>query len=137
MTSTRPYLLRAMYEWILDNGMTPHVLVNSQYDQVIVPRQYEQDGKIVLNISPTATEQLVITNTDLTFHARFEGSAMRVVLPVHSILAIYTRENGRGMMFEEDGDGGDGTTPPESSSPDGGLGDNNGNERKPHLKIVK
>lgn len=131
MTSTRPYLLRAMYDWILDNGMTPHVLVNSEDEQVIVPRQYEHDGKIVLNISPTATENLQISNEALTFNARFDGNAMNLYLPVQSILAIYTRENGRGMMFEDDDD----TVPPdpgsdEESSPQGVP-------RKPHLTIVK
>jgi stringent starvation protein B len=125
MTSTRPYLLRAIYEWIIDNGMTPHLLVDSQSDDAQVPRQYVQDGKIVLNISPTATQDLQISNEAVTFHARFDGKAESVFIPIAYILAIYTRENGQGMMFNED----DSLPPsPDPESP---------NDKRSHLKVVK
>ena len=111
MTSTRPYLIRAMYDWIVDNGMTPHLLVDSQQDDVDVPRQYEQDGKIVLNISPTATQNLDVNNDAITFEARFDGNPTTVFIPINYVLAIYTRENGQGMMFGDDNE----ITPPAGS----------------------
>lgn len=125
MTSTRPYLVRAMIEWILDNGMTPHLLVDTKDDNVLVPRQYEQEGKIVLNISPTATQDLDIDNEAVTFNARFDGEPTSVYIPIAYVLAIYTRENGQGMMFGED----DEITPP--PDPD------NPSTKRSHLKVVK
>ena len=125
MTSTRPYLVRAMIEWILDNGMTPHLLVDTKDDNVLVPRQYEQEGKIVLNISPTATQDLDIDNEAVTFNARFDGEPTSVYIPIAYVLAIYTRENGQGMMFGEN----DEITPP--PDPD------NPSTKRSHLKVVK
>ena len=125
MTSTRPYLIRAMLEWILDNGMTPHLLVDSKDAAVRAPRQYQQDGKLVLNISPTATQDLHINSQAVSFDARFDGQAMSVYIPVNFVLAIYTRENGQGMMF---GDDGEITPPPDLNDP---------SSKRSHLKIVK
>ena len=125
MTSTRPYLIRAIYDWIVDNGMTPHLLVDSQQDEVDVPRQYEQEGKIVLNISPTATQNLDVNNEAVTFEARFDGNPTTVYIPISYVLAIYTRENGQGMMF---GDDNEITPPPDPSSP---------STKRSHLKVVK
>jgi len=125
MTSTRPYLIRAILEWILDNGMTPHLLVDAQDESVQVPRQYEQDGKIVLNISPTATQDLQIDNDAVTFNARFGGDPMSVYIPIGFVLAIYTRENGQGMMFGEDNEI---TPPPDPDNP---------STKRAHLKVVK
>ena len=125
MTSTRPYLIRAMYDWIVDNGMTPHLLVDSQQDEVDVPRQYEQEGKIVLNISPTATQKLEVNEEAVTFEARFDGKATTVYIPISYVLAIYTRENGQGMMF---GDDNEITPPPDPGSP---------TNKRAHLKVVK
>jgi stringent starvation protein B len=102
MTSSRPYLIRAMYQWIVDNGTTPHLLVDMGSEAVQVPRQYGENGKIVLNIGPTAVQGLTLGNAMITFSARFGGKPMNVVVPVDSIIAIYTRENGQGMMFGED-----------------------------------
>ena len=82
MTSSRPYLLRAMYEWIVDNGMTPYILVDTRNDQVIIPRQFEEDGKIVLNLGPTAVQSLDLGNEAVSFDARFDGSPMVHVDPV-------------------------------------------------------
>jgi stringent starvation protein B len=125
MTSTRPYLIRAMIEWILDNGMTPHLLVDTQDDNVKVPRQYEQEGKIVLNVSPTATQNLETGDDAVTFNARFDGEPMSVYIPVGFVLAIYTRENGQGMMFGEDNEV---TPPPDPDNP---------STKRAHLKVVK
>ena len=102
MTPSRPYLIRAMYDWIVDNSMTPHILADSSSDQVKIPRQYEEDGKIVLNIGPAAVQALNLGKDAVSFDARFDGKPMTVVIPIESVLAIYTRENGQGMMFAEE-----------------------------------
>lgn len=95
----RPYLLRAMYEWIVDNGMTPHILVDARSNQVSVPRQYVKDGNIVLNISPTATNNLMMRNDEVTFSARFGGKAFSIWLPMWSVMAIYARETQEWVSF--------------------------------------
>ena len=124
MTSSRPYLIRAIHEWILDNNMTPHLLVDMEGEGVDVPAQQGQNGKIVLNISPNAVEGLVLGNDAIGFSARFGGIATEVYVPVESVLAIYARENGRGMVFNEEGD-------------DSGPGDGPKPGKRPALKIVK
>ena len=125
MTSTRPYLIRAMYDWIVDNGMTPHLLVDTDDELIEVPMQYEQDGKIVLNVSPTATRDFLVDNDAVSFHARFDGKSTSVMIPMHCVLAIYTRENGQGMMFNENEE----LDPSPDSPPQ--------SPKKPHLKVVK
>ncbi len=102
MTSNRPYLIRAIHEWLLDNQCTPYLLVDAQAPGVEVPGQYVKDGKIVLNISPGAVEALRITNDEVTFLARFSGVSQLVSIPITAVLAVYARENGRGMMFNEE-----------------------------------
>ena len=102
MTPSRPYLVRAMYEWIVDNGMTPHILADTKNNQLQIPRQFEEDGKIALNIGPTAVQSLDLGKDAVSFNARFDGKSMTVVVPIGSVLAIYTRENGQGMMFTEE-----------------------------------
>ena len=102
MTSNRPYMVRALYEWILDNRMTPYLLVDAAHPDALVPADFIQDGKIVLNISPTAVRALVLGNERITFDARFGGIPMDVVVPADAVLGIYARENGRGMLFPED-----------------------------------
>ncbi len=104
MTSSRPYLIRALYEWIVDNGFTPYMLVDTSLEVVEVPRAFVENGRIILNISPEATHSLVLGNEAVTFNARFSGTAMDVHVPVVSVLAIYARENGQGMMFGEQDD---------------------------------
>ena len=104
MKSRRPYLLRAMHEWISDSQCTPHIVVDAGVAGVEVPRQYVQDGKIVLNISWTATGQLQIGNEELSFNGRFGGASMHVRVPVPAILAIYARETGQGMIFADEPD---------------------------------
>jgi len=102
MTPNRPYLLRALYEWILDNNMTPHLLVDTSRPETVVPAQFVQDGKIVLNISPGAVRGILLDNELISFNARFSGVAMDVAVPVEAVLGIYARENGRGMLFPEE-----------------------------------
>jgi stringent starvation protein B len=102
MTSNRPYLVRALYEWILDNDMTPHLLVDANRPDTVVPSKFVQDGKIVLNISPSAVRGLVLGNERISFNARFAGVAMDASVPAEAVLGIYARENGRGMLFPEE-----------------------------------
>ena len=97
-TSTRPYLIRALYEWCTDNGLTPYVAV-SVNDSVQVPREYVKDGEIVLNISFDATSSLVLGNDYIEFKGRFAGTAREILVPVNQVIAIYAKENGQGMAF--------------------------------------
>ena len=99
MTSNRPYLVPAYYDWILDNGLTPHLVVDATYSGVVVPVEHIKDGQIVLNISPTACGNLVIGNVDIEFDARFSGVPRHLIVPANAVLAIYARENGAGTMF--------------------------------------
>ncbi|MCU0832960.1 MAG: ClpXP protease specificity-enhancing factor [Chromatiaceae bacterium] len=102
MTSNRPYLVRALYEWILDNGLTPHLLVDASRPGSVLPVEFVQDGKIVLNIGPSAVRALVLGNERISFNARFGGVAMDVTLPAEAVMGIYARENGRGMLFPDE-----------------------------------
>jgi len=99
MTSNRPYLVRAYYDWIVDNNCTPHLVVDANYPEVVVPQEHIQDGQIVLNISPTACGNLVIGEIDIEFDARFSGVPRHLIVPAGAVLAIYARENGAGTMF--------------------------------------
>lgn len=125
MTSSKPYLLRALYEWILDNDFTPHVIVDINAADVDVPDQAVQDGRLVLNISPLATRDLQMENEAVSFQARFAGSSRDIWIPMNAVLAIYARENGQGMMFAESGD--EDPDPPEKKErPEG-----------PKLRVIK
>ena len=131
MTSSRPYIMRALYEWILDNDCTPYVLVNALGKGVEVPQQYVKDGQIVLNISPSAVVDLVINNESLFFNGRFGGISTDVFVPMPCIIGIYARENGQGMVFEHD----EGPTPePPAPSPPPAP---SRIDKKPALKVVK
>ncbi|GAA0294075.1 hypothetical protein GCM10009128_10840 [Psychrosphaera haliotis] len=99
MTPNRPYLLRAFYDWILDNEHTPYLVVEADLPHVQVPPQSVKDGQVVLNISPSAVQSLLITNEQLTFSARFGGVPFEVYVPMYAVSAIYARENGAGTMF--------------------------------------
>jgi stringent starvation protein B len=114
MISKRPYMLRAWYDWIVDSGMTPHLVVNAEHAQVVVPQQYVQEGKIVLNASPSAVQGLFMDTEQISFSARFGGSPFQVFLPVASVDGVYARENGEGVIlagidgndvFEQDAEG--------------------------------
>lgn len=124
MTSSRPYLIRALYEWILDNALTPHILVNVEIKGVEVPPQHVREGRIVLNLNPQAVQGLQMGNEFIEFSARFGGVARTVRVPPAAVMAIYARENGQGMAF---GDEQGGDEPPPTPQPD----------RKPNLKVVK
>lgn len=119
MISSRPYLIRAIFDWIVDSGLTPYMLVNAQAADVTVPTQYIQDGKIILNIGPQAVRGLELTNEWVMFSARFSGVSMEVSLPPQAVLAIYAKENGRGMVFsdEDDNHEGPGDEPPSGDEP--------------------
>jgi len=99
MTSSKPYLIRAMYEWIVDNNLTPYILVNAEHPQAEVPQAHVMNGRIVLNVSPDACRGLHIDNDKLVFSARFGGNPMQIFVTPAAILAIYAKENGRGMEF--------------------------------------
>ena len=128
MTPSRPYIMRALYEWIVDNDCTPYVLVDAAVSDVMVPQQFVKDGQIVLNISPGAVMDLNIGNDAMAFNGRFGGVATDIYVPISAVVGIYARENGQGMVFEPE----ESTPPPEEPPPDpikpkGG----------PALKIVK
>ena len=99
-TSTRPYLIRALYEWCTDNGLTPYVAVRVD-DSVQVPREFVKDGEIVLNISFDATSSLQLGNDFIEFKARFGGKPREILVPIGRVIAIYARENGQGMAFPQ------------------------------------
>lgn len=102
MTPSRPYFVRAIYEWLNDNALTAYVLVDATRPGVQVPAAFVKDGRIVLNIAPGAVRDLFLHNDDITFSARFGGVPMQVYVPMVAVLAIYSRENGQGMFFDEE-----------------------------------
>ncbi len=126
LTSTKPYLIRALYEWIVDNDLTPHLLVDAEADGVQVPVEFIVDGQIVLNISGTAVRSLDLGNEWIFFNARFNGVAQDVHIPVIAVKAIYAQENGKGMVFAE-----------EELPPPPPRDDQKGGPRKPSLRVVK
>ncbi len=138
MIPARPYLLRAMHEWLLDNSLTPYILVNAEDEQSEVPTNYVENGKIVLNISPVAVQDLSIDNEWVSFNARFSGRAMSVIFPIRAVMAIFAREaNDKGMVFQPEEF--DQTPPPsEPTPPSPPTADKDRPERKrPALKVVK
>ncbi len=144
MTSSRPYLLRALWEWITDNGFTPHVLVDAMVEGTAVPDAFVEQGKITLNIGPAAVDALNIGDDALAFSARFAGKPMDVYVPMSAVLAVYARENGQGMMFgSEPGPGPEDDGPSDGPGPDEGPSGGDAGEDKPAkkkgpaLKVVK
>lgn len=99
MTSTRPYLMRAIYDWILENQCTPYLLVDATHEGVRVPPQVVKEGQVVLNLAPRAIDRLDLGIDEVRFNARFSGLSQTVMVPVGAVLAIYAQENGQGMMF--------------------------------------
>ncbi|MDM8560419.1 ClpXP protease specificity-enhancing factor [Candidatus Parabeggiatoa sp. HSG14] len=130
MIPMRPYLVRALYDWIVDNGLTPYLLANAEHEQIEVPRQYVENGKIILNISPQAVQGLTLDDDWVSFSTRFSGRAFSVFVPTSAVLAIYARENGKGMFFQEEPEDGSEPelSPPPQKPPRRG---------KPTLKLVK
>lgn len=138
LSSTRPYLLRAMHEWMSDNNQTPLVVVDSEIDGVVVPREHVKDGRIILNIAWTATRNLQLENNEITFQARFGGVPHSVILPVSAVQGIYARESGQGMVFQDEVNL-EGVLPPEEkdSGDNGSPDDPKPRPGGPNLRIVK
>lgn len=145
MTSHRPYLLRALWEWIADNGMTPHLLVDARQPGVRVPAHTVKDGKVVLNIADRAVAKLEMGNDMVSFSARFAGVSQSVQVPVTAILAIYARETGQGMALPEEMGASQTASAPEGGDPEATEPSDNGPDddtpqppkRGAHLRIVK
>lgn len=136
MTSNRPYLIRAIYDWIIDNGMTPHLMVDAEHPSAIVPMEFADDGRIVLNVAPQAVHGLHMGNEQIRFSARFGGQPFAIELAPQAVLGLFARENGQGMLFPEEepmdaaGDDDDG------QATDGGDKDG-GKPPRPTLRVVK
>lgn len=128
MTSNRPYLMRALYEWINDNGLTPYLLVDAAADGVRVPPGAAKDGRVVLNVATRAVTQFEIANDHVRFLARFGGVSQSVHVPASAVLAIYAQENGQGMMFQSDD--APGAPPPSAPAPEEPP-------KRPHLRVIK
>ncbi|MGC9457213.1 MAG: ClpXP protease specificity-enhancing factor [Halothiobacillaceae bacterium] len=128
MTSSRPYLLRAIYQWIVDNDHVPHLIVNALHPEVAVPQDYAQDGQITLNISPSATRHLELENPHVSFEARFGGVPMQVYVPMAAVMGIVDRESGQGLMFPEEADDADYGDP---------MGDREPARGRPALRAVE
>jgi stringent starvation protein B len=132
--SRRPYLLRAMHEWISDSNQTPHVVVDAAMEGVEVPRQYVQGGKIILNVSTSATSMLSLGNDIVRFRARFGAATYDVSVPIAAVLGIYARETGQGMIFSE------ADSPPQPPAPPSEPAPTTTGETKrtkPTLKVIK
>jgi stringent starvation protein B len=140
MNSQRPYLVRAIHEWIGDNDETPLLLVDVEREGVVVPSAFVKDGRIVLNISPGATDRLTLGNECIAFSARFNGIAEEIEVPVGAVLAVYSRESQHGMLFAAGEEGGIGTTEDDEDGDDPGPDDPDGGGRarnRAHLRVVK
>lgn len=135
--SRRPYLLRAMHEWITDSLQTPHLVVDAAQPGVEVPRQYVQGGKIILNVSHTATSGLSLGNDFVMFRARFGAATHDVSVPISAVLGIYARETGQGMIFSEADAPPPPQPPPQTPAPDTTPSGNEPKRSKPTLKVVK
>jgi stringent starvation protein B len=126
MTPLKPYLIRSVYEWILDNNFTPYLQVDANHPTAVLPMQFVQDGRIVLNLRPLAVEALCLGNEAIEFNTRFSGKSTYVNAPVSAVTAIYAKENGRGMVFEVEDYQNDEPLPQEPP-----------NKSKPTLRVLK
>lgn len=127
MTSSRPYLIRSIYDWIVDNGLTPYILVDAEYPGVEIPLEFVSGGRVILNISPEACRGLHLDNERIVFTTRFSGRTVQLALGPGAVMAIYAQENGRGMEFgAEDGD-----LPPTTDA------NVSQGSKKPALRLVK
>jgi stringent starvation protein B len=140
MTSSRPYLIRAIHEWILDNDLTPHIVVDADAQDVRVPPGYVKDGQISLNISAAAVNGLSMDNDWIMFDARFGGKSSQVSVPTAAVLSIFAKENGAGMSFGEDEHQDDPPPAPDGSDKDKDKDKDKAGKRprtQPALRIVK
>lgn len=141
MSSSKPYFIRALYEWVVDNNCTPHILVDAHAAATQVPQQHvNKDGQIILNISPSAVKDFFMDNTAISFNARFSGVANNLYIPMAAIMGIYARENGQGMMFEPEAN----PTPPPTApvspttpSPASKVPGAPATPKRPGLRVVK
>lgn len=142
MSSNRPYLLRAIYDWISDNDLTPYILVDAGVEGVQVPPQVIKNGQVVLNLAMRAVANLDLGNEWISFQARFSGVSQAIHVPMRAVLALYAQENGQGMMFPAEEEGGEtppnppapGTDgPPAADAADGGAKP----KRGAHLRVIK
>lgn len=133
MSSQKPYLVRAIYQWLLDNHCTPYLLVNTSHQDVVVPEQYIRDNRIVLNLAPDAIDGLSMENDWVSFSARFSGKAIDLFIPTVAIQAIYGKENSQGMFFSEE----DHPEPPEPDPERKPKPEIKKSSGKPALKLVK
>lgn len=130
MIPLRPYLFRALYDWVLDNGFTPHMLVDASAPGVTVPPAFVREGKITLNIHPQAVRAFHYDNDRVTFSARFSGESMSIEVPMRAVLALFAKENGRGLFFQDEPEG---EPPPENTPPS----DSAPRRKPPVLKRIK
>ncbi len=146
MTPSRPYLIRAVYEWIADNGLTPYLLVDAEREDLDAPLEFAENGQLVLNVAPRAVQALNMGNETIAFRARFGGVPRGVEVPVGAVMAIYARENGQGMLFGGEGEMGGSPDDAQPQGPsggnDGGGGDDDppqgpGGGGRPNLRVVK
>lgn len=137
MNSSRPYLIRALYEWLVDNQQTPYMLVDAEIPGTTVPKEHVNNGSIVLNLTPDALQNLKMTNRSVSFSARFPRGHFECMVPIPAVLAIYSSENGRGMFFNEE-DLGDELWDAAEDQDDGGDDDGGGSKGgKSHLRVIK
>jgi len=129
MTPLKPYLIRAIYEWVLDNNLTPHLLVDANNPNAMLPMQFAQDGKLVLNIRPAAIEALSLGDEAIEFNTRFSGKSTYIYVPVAAVLAIYAKENGQGMVFDAEKSEPNEPTPPTQPEPV--------KKARPSLRVLK
>lgn len=123
MPELKPYLIRAIYDWIIDSDLTPYLLIDANNEQALLPMDFVENGKIVLNIKPSAVQNLSLVNDHIEFDARFRGNSMRVYAPIEAVLAIFAQENGEGMFFDQPEDN---TSTPSAVKPN-----------KSNLRIIK
>ena len=136
VTSKRPYLIRAMHEWMTDNNLTPFIVIDAADEEVSIPEQYVSDGRVILNVSYSATRNLTVGDELISFETRFEGQARQLDIPTVAVLGIYAQESGQGMIFTEEelvSDSDEST----DAGPDDDTPTDGGSSSRPNLKVVK
>ena len=131
MTSNKPYLIRALYEWLVDNDATPHIMVDTTNSDVKIPSGIDKDGQVVLNIAARAVQGLEISNAYISFSARFAGASRNIFIPIGAVMAIYSMEDGEGMMFAGETEGADASATEAKKTADKSA------RKGPGLKVVK